>query len=102
MAKKDIIELLKKYIAILRAEGIFVEKAYLYGSHLSNTSNDESDIDIMIVSECEDDDTIGKIWSLTRKVNSKIEPYLIEKNRFKNDNNSQLINIVKSTGLEIC
>jgi len=101
MAKREIIEILRKYIFILRAEGISIEKAYLYGSYLSNTATDESDIDIMIVTESEDDYLTGKIWSLTRKVNSKIEPYLVGKHRFNNSEKSPLIDLVKSTGLEI-
>ncbi len=101
MAKREIIEILKKYIIVLRAEGITIDKAYLYGSYLSNTASDESDIDIMIVTENEDDYLTGKIWSLTRKVNSKIEPYLVGKGRFNNNENSPLIDLVKRTGLEI-
>ena len=81
MVKREIVEILKKYIFVLRSEGITIDKAYLYGSYLSNTSTDESDIDIMIVTENEDDYLNGKIWSLTRKVNSKIEPYLVGKLR---------------------
>jgi hypothetical protein len=55
----------------------------------------------MIVTEIEDDYLTGKIWSLTRKVNSKIEPYLVSKGRFINNDNSPLIDLVKRTGLEI-
>jgi predicted nucleotidyltransferase len=101
MAKREIIEILKKYIIVLRSEGITIDKAYLYGSYLSNTATDGSDIDIMIVTENEDDYLTGKIWSLTRKVNSKIEPYLVGKDRFLNNDNSPLIDLVKKTGLEI-
>ena len=101
MAKREIVEILKKYIFVLRSEGITIDKAYLYGSYLSNTATDESDIDIMIVTENEDDYLTGKIWSLTRKVNTKIEPYLVEKERFMNNENSPLIDLVKRTGLEI-
>jgi len=101
VAKREIVEILKKYIFVLRSEGIIIEKAYLYGSYLSNTATDESDIDIMIVAENEDDNLAGKIWSLTRKVNSKIEPYLVGKGRFMNNENSPLIDLVKRTGLEI-
>ncbi len=101
MAKREIVEILKKYIFVLRSEGITIDKAYLYGSYLSNTATDESDIDVMIVTESEDDYLTGKIWSLTRKVNSKIEPYLVEKERFLNNEDSPLIDLVKRTGLEI-
>lgn len=101
MAKREIVDLLKKYIFILRSEGITVDKAYLYGSYLSNTATDESDIDILIVTDNDDDYVTGKIWSLTKKVNSKIEPYLVGKERFDKNENSPLIELVKKTGLEI-
>jgi len=101
MAKGEIVEILRKYIFVLRSEGITIDKAYLYGSYLSNTATDDSDIDIMIVTESEDDYQTGKIWSLTRKVNSKIEPYLVGKKRFNTNEDSPLIDLVKRTGLEI-
>lgn len=101
MAKREIVEILKKYIFVLRSEGITIDKAYLYGSYLSNTATNESDIDILIVTENEDDYLTGKIWSLTRKVNSKIEPYLVGKRRFINNEDSPLIDLVKKIGLEI-
>jgi len=101
MAKREIVEILKKYIYLLRSEGITVEKAFLYGSYLSNTATENSDIDIMIVTENEDDYLAGRIWSLTGKVNSKIEPYLVAKGRFNSNDDSPLIDLVKKTGLEI-
>ena len=57
--------------------------------------------DILIVNENEDDYLSGKIWSLTRKVNSKIEPYLVGKDRFVSSVDSPLIDLVKNTGLKI-
>jgi predicted nucleotidyltransferase len=101
MAKRKIVEALKQYILILRSEGITVDKAYLYGSYLSNTATDDSDIDVMIVTDIEDDYLTGKVWSLTRKVNSRIEPYIVGKKRFANNVDSPLIDLVKRTGLEI-
>jgi len=102
MAKNEVIDILKRYIYLLRAEGITIDKAFLYGSYLSNTATNDSDIDLMIVMDNENDDYLaGKIWSLTQKVNSKIEPYLVGKTRFYNNDNSPLIDLVKNTGLEI-
>lgn len=102
MAKREVIEILEKYIRLLKAEGITVEKAFLYGSYLSNTATNDSDIDLMIVIENENDDLLaGKIWSLTKRVNSKIEPYLVGTNRFYTTENSPLIDVVKRNGLEI-
>ena len=102
MAKSEVIEILRSYIYLLRAEGISVHKAFLYGSYLSNTATNESDIDLMIVTENENDDNLaGKIWKLTKKVNSRIEPFLVGTSRFNSNDNSPLVDLVKRTGLEI-
>jgi predicted nucleotidyltransferase len=102
MAKNEVIEILKSYIYVLRSEGISVDKAFLYGSYLSNTATNESDIDLMLVMENDKDDyLVGKIWNLTKKVNSKIEPFLVSTNRFNGDDNSPLVDLVKRTGFEI-
>lgn len=104
MAKKEIIKLLKKYIALLEAEGIFVEKAFLYGSYSLGTQTDDSDIDLMIVTsdlDAASDFTAGKIWKLTRKINTKIEPFLVGLNTFNQNNYSPLINFVKKNGIKI-
>lgn len=102
MAQREIIEILKKYILVLKDEGILVNKAFLFGSYLNQTATDESDIDLMLVTENENDDYLaGKIWSLTKRVNSRIEPFLVGSNRFYSDKNSPLIELVKRTGLEI-
>ena len=102
MAKNEVIEILKSYIYVLRSEGISVDKAFLYGSYLSNTATNESDIDLMIVTENDKDDyLVGKIWNLTKKVNSKIEPFLVNTNRFNGEDNSPLVDLIKRTGFEI-
>ena len=102
MAERKIINMLQSYLKLLTSEGVAIDKAFLYGSYLTNSQTDESDIDLMIVTnEVSDDDTIGKIWSMTKKINSKIEPYLIDKKRFDAHNTSPLISLVKSKGLLI-
>lgn len=101
MANREIVEMLKHYILVLRSEGIVIDQAYLYGSYLSNSATDESDIDVLLVTENEDDYLTGRIWSLTRKVNARIEPFLVEHRRFFGEEDSPLIDLVKRTGLKI-
>lgn len=101
MANREIVEMLKHYIFVLRSEGIVIDQAYLYGSYLSNSATDESDIDVLLVTENEDDYLTGRIWSLTRKVNARIEPFLVEHGRFFGEEDSPLIDLVKRTGLKI-
>jgi len=104
MAKREIVETLKTYINLLKTEGISVEKAFLYGSYSTNTATDNSDIDLMIVTnnvDAEDDFVIGKTWKLTRKINTRIEPFLVGIDRFNNNHYSPLIDLVKRSGIEI-
>ncbi|MEI6576779.1 MAG: nucleotidyltransferase domain-containing protein [Bacteroidota bacterium] len=104
MARTEVIELLRKYVFLLNSEGISVTKAFLFGSYSDDTANENSDIDIMIVSDLyneQDDQIIGKIWDLTRKISTKIEPFLIGTKKFTEDNTSPLINMIKTKGIEI-
>lgn len=102
MATEEVIEIAKKYLKVLDDEGIAIHKAFLYGSYLNGTSTQESDIDLLIVTDKVADDTrVGKIWNLTRRVNSRIEPYVINAERFYGASASPLVDMVKIAGLEI-
>ncbi len=104
MSQKQVIGLLKKYINILYNEGIPVERAFLYGSYAKDEASSESDIDVMLVSkifEKNDDKLIGKTWRLTTKVDSRIEPFIVSTTRFKTDEYSPLLEIVRQEGIEI-
>jgi len=104
MARSEIIELLKKYILLLNSEGVSVNKAFLFGSYSTDTATESSDIDVMLVSnkfDENDDLIIGKIWKLTKKINTRIEPFLIGNKKFNEDNSSPLISMIKDTGIEI-
>ena len=104
MAQQEVIELLKRYILLLNTEGLSVSKAYLFGSYSTGTATDQSDIDVMIVSDrydSNDDAAIGKAWRLTRKISTRIEPFLISTKKFYTDNASPLISTIKANGIEI-
>ena len=104
MATNEVIELLRKYILLLNSEGISVYKAFLFGSYSTNTATEISDIDVMIVSDNfdeTDDKAAGKMWKLTKNINTKIEPFLIGKNKFNDDISSPLVNMIKLNGIEI-
>ncbi len=104
MAQREVIELVKKYVVLLNAEGISVNRAFLYGSYSNDTASDSSDIDVMIVSDKydeTDDEVAGKIWNLTRRINTKIEPFLIGIKKFRNDDSSPLVSMIKTKGIEI-
>lgn len=104
MAKEEVIDKLKKYLSILEDNGVQISKAFLFGSYLHNEATEDSDIDVMVVSpqfDVRNDQLIGMSWSLTRKIDSRIEPYLVGLNRFLTDDVSPILEVVKQEGLEI-
>jgi len=104
MVEKSIIEIIKKYLELLKDEGVIIDRAFLYGSYAKNQFNSESDIDLMLVSgviDSSNDNIIGKIWALTQKVNSRIEPFLVSADNFYNDDVSPIIQLVRDEGIEI-
>lgn len=104
MATDEVIEIIKQYCILLNASGIPLQKAFLYGSYARGEQNPDSDIDVMLVSKKfdESDSQAGiKAWSLTRKINTRIEPYTVGMHKFLTDDVSPLLQIVKKEGIEI-
>ncbi|MEB2779044.1 nucleotidyltransferase domain-containing protein [Algoriphagus sp. C2-6-M1] len=104
MAQGEVIELLKNYIQLLRSEGISVSKAFLYGSYSNESATDQSDIDVLLVSdgfEESNDRLAGKVWRLTRQINSRIEPILMGTEKYEDSDKSPLLAKVKESGIQI-
>jgi len=96
--------MVKRYVLLLNAEGISVSRAFLFGSYSIGTANELSDIDVMLVSDRydeNDDAAIGKAWHLTRRISTKIEPFLVGAKKFNTNDASPLISSVKTSGIEI-
>ena len=103
MAQTEVIELLRLYILMLNKAGLEVRKAFLYGSYARNEATEESDIDVMIISENFDDHNVeakAKAWQLTSKVDRRIEPFAISLKKYI-ANDSALLNEVRKEGIEI-
>ncbi len=103
MAENQIIELVREYLRQLASAGVRVDRAFLYGSYANGNSGNESDIDLLIVSESAENDSDRAAiiaWKLTRKTDTRIEPYLVSPKKF-HENFSPLILAVKKNGIEI-
>ena len=51
MAEEEIITKIKKYLRDLAEAGISINRAFLYGSYANGSMTDNSDIDLLIVSD---------------------------------------------------
>jgi len=104
MSQIDVINIVQTYLQVLKKAGIPIDKAFLYGSYARNEANEDSDIDLMLVSrifDTDDDYVLSKPWLYSSKVDHRIEPISIGLLRYNSDDTSPIIELVRQTGIEI-
>ncbi len=104
MVDEQIVNTIIRYVTLLNQEGFDITKAFLYGSFSTGKTHETSDIDLMLVSgSLDENDTEKKsrAWVLTRKVDTRIEPYIVNLERFLHDDSSPLLEIVRQQAVEI-
>ncbi len=85
----EILKKLKKFLSMISASGIQLERAILFGSYAKGTANKWSDIDVALVSK--DFTGIGfydrkRVNPFLIKVDSRIEPHPFRPEDFTRDN----------------
>lgn len=104
MLQNDTVNIVRQYIANLNEGGVKIYKAFLFGSYARNQATENSDIDVMLISEAfdtDDDLILSKPWSPKFRKDYRIEPIAVGKNRFLSDDSSPIIEVVRKEGLEI-
>jgi predicted nucleotidyltransferase len=104
MSQREALDTVRKYISALSESGISINKAFMYGSYATNKANDDSDIDVLIISEMFDGESIkekARAWGVTRQVDTRIEPYTVGMKKFLSDELSPLLQIIRKEGIEI-
>lgn len=97
----NVIKIAENYIFQARSI-IDYNEAYLFGSRINGTFNNESDIDIAFIinNDIETEEyfkIINKLYLLTESLNILIEPHII----IKTNDNSDFIKEVYKTGRKI-
>ena len=104
MVDEKVIRTIKDYLAHLKSDGIIVTKAIIFGSHVTNEADENSDIDLLIVSPQFDesgDKYTGKLWKATKFSDYKIEPIAVGEIKFNTTESSPIIFAAKKYGMEI-
>ncbi len=104
MADEKIIEKVREFLKYLVSEGIVITKAYLYGSQARGEANENSDIDLLLVSPLFDNHKLQyarTIWFAPSRIQNRIEPFLVGEKRFQEDQFSPVIAAVRSEGIEV-
>jgi predicted nucleotidyltransferase len=104
MAEKEIAELIKDYVRLLRSEGIAVEKAILYGSWARGVTAEDADIDVALIIRGLDRANFNIKRTLMRlavRIDERIEPVAYSPEDFVKDDWLPLLYSIKKTGKEI-
>ena len=104
MLQQNALNIARQYVANLNKAGIVIYKAWLFGSFARNQARENSDIDILLVSDAfdtDDDVILSKPWSPKYRNDYRIEPVAIGKKRFQTEDNSIMLEIVRQEGIEI-
>lgn len=99
---KEIADIVDKYIAIVK-ENYDVVAIILFGSYAKGTENEDSDIDIAVVTDDIKTDKFDeevKLTLLRRKIDSRIEPHIIKVDDYENDETPFVVE-VKNTGIKV-
>lgn len=104
MAKREdtIKRIVTKYIKLIAANNIKVEKVYLFGSHAKGTAGEHSDIDIAIVSKDFSGDRFADrrlVVPLRRKIDRRLEPIPYRPENFK-ENDPLVVEILRN-GIQV-
>ena len=103
MVDESIVNIVKKYIKELESKGLSFYKVILYGSHAKGTADEDSDIDVLLISNLFDEDKdkyIQTVWMTDIGTDNRIEPYMMGEKRFMTGW-SPLIDAAKYEGVEV-
>jgi predicted nucleotidyltransferase len=102
MAEEAVIKSVKKYLNYLKDNGFNISFGILFGSQVTGTATEFSDIDLMVISpdfdkkiECR---TLDKLWQLAGRTDVRIEPIPCGLERWEKDNYSPIIDIARTEG----
>ncbi len=101
MKQLQAINLAKKYVSLVKKQGIPVNQAYLFGSYAKNKAKPYSDLDISIISP-----VFGKGWIdegvklslIAGKLDERIEPHPLSPQDMAN-RYSTLVHEIKTYGV---
>jgi predicted nucleotidyltransferase len=90
------------YLAAVKAHGILVECAVVFGSQVKGHAHLWSDIDLLVVSpqfdDMKDRTNINLLWRLAARTDSRIEPIPCGSRQWLEDDSSAIIEIARREG----
>ena len=104
MVDQTVVCIIKKYLAVLNEHQIPASYAVFYGSHARGDQREESDIDVLVVSDLFDKDWPRwnqLLWEATIYADYRIEPMPVTQDELERDDMSMNIEMARQEGIVI-
>lgn len=104
MVDRSVIAIVREYLAVLLEHDVPASFAVLYGSFARGDQREESDIDIIVVSDASDADWQRwnrLLWELVIYADHRIEPIPITQHQLDTDDVSMIIEMARREGIVI-
>ncbi len=102
MVDSTVVEIVRRYLKVLRDERIPASLAIVFGSAARGGTTPASDIDLLIVAPEYDKDswsTEADMWRLTLRVDPRIEPIPVGERQMSEDDVSPLLEGARREGV---
>lgn len=102
MVNQNILNIVAGYVQQVRAAGIAVETAVLFGSTAAGTATAESDIDLIIIApefDQRSEAQVNLLWELRAFTDPRIEPIACGSQQWQTDESSPILSIARDTGV---
>ncbi len=105
MARDPVEVAVKRYLKAVREAGINATRAVLFGSHARGDADEWSDIDIIVIApefdESRDDDLVDRLWVLSARTDSRIEPIACGEREWETDDGRPILEYARREGIVI-
>lgn len=105
MVNQTVVGVIQSYVSVLRAAGVNVREAVLFGSHAKGEANEDSDIDVMIIApefdHLEDRGLINLLWGLRTDSPWPLQPFPCGVRQWAEDDAIPIIEVARLEGVPI-
>lgn len=105
MLDKSIINIIQNYLQEANKRGLKISEAVLFGSYAKGESDEDSDLDILLIcsdfKEDSSEEIKNKLWSLRANTDSRIEPIPIAEQEWSKGAGGIIADIARKEGISI-
>ena len=102
MVTRSVIESVRVYLQAVNGSGIPVSFGVIFGSQARGTANEQSDIDLLVISPHfdgkKDRSLVSLLWRLTVCNDHRLEPIAVGEREWREDDSRAIVEIARREG----